>query len=80
MREIIFDIARSNGYGVWDFYSVMGGLNSAASWYSNGLMSRDHIHFNKPGYLLNGDLFFNAFLNTWEKHLTENTAEVIKLK
>jgi len=80
MREIIFDIARSNGYGVWDFYSVMGGLNSAASWYSNGLMSKDHIHFNKPGYLLNGDLFFNAFLNTWEKHLTNNTAEVITLK
>jgi lysophospholipase L1-like esterase len=69
IREIIFGIARSYGYGVWDFYTIMGGLNSAMSWYNNGLMNKDHIHFNKPGYLLKGDLFFNAFLNSWNDHL-----------
>jgi lysophospholipase L1-like esterase len=65
MRQIIFDIARSGNYGVWDFYTIMGGLNSVKTWYSNGLMSADHIHFNKTGYLLKGDLFFDAFQNTW---------------
>jgi hypothetical protein len=69
IREIIYDIARTNGYGVWDFYSIMGGLNSAMSWYNNGLMNKDHIHFNKPGYLLKGDLFFTAFLTSWNEHL-----------
>jgi lysophospholipase L1-like esterase len=65
IRDIIFDIARKRGCGVWDFYSIMGGLNSSETWYNNGLMARDHIHFNKPGYLLKGDLFFTAFLTSW---------------
>lgn len=69
MREIIFDIARSYSCGVWDFYTIMGGLNSAMTWYNNGLMSKDRIHFNKPGYLLKGDLFFTAFLKSWNDHL-----------
>ncbi len=65
IREVIYDLARIKGCGVWDFYSIMGGLNSAMYWYNSGLMSRDHIHFNKPGYLLKGDLFYAAFLNSW---------------
>jgi|WetSurMetagenome_2_1015567.scaffolds.fasta_scaffold39590_3 lysophospholipase L1-like esterase len=65
MRDIILDIAQTNHCGVWDFYTIMGGLNSAGNWYNNGLMSADHIHFNKTGYLLKGDLFFDAFLQGW---------------
>ncbi|MBN1145288.1 MAG: hypothetical protein JXA72_12735 [Bacteroidales bacterium] len=71
IREVIFNIAHKYGYGVWDFYNIMGGLNSAAVWYKSGLMGRDHIHFNKPGYLLKGDLFFSAFLTSWDNHLLQ---------
>ncbi len=69
MKNIIFDIARDNNYGVWDFYTIMGGLNSSYAWYLNGLMSRDKIHFNRNGYLFKGDLFFNAFLKAYENHI-----------
>ena len=75
IRQIIFEIARANGCGVWDFYSVMGGLNSAKAWYDQGLMKKDHIHFSKPGYLLKGDLFFSAFLTSWDNHLLQVNAE-----
>jgi lysophospholipase L1-like esterase len=75
MRQIIFDIARANGCGVWDFYTVMGGLNSVKAWYDQGLMNKDHIHFSKPGYLLKGDLFFSAFLTSWDNHLLQVAAE-----
>jgi lysophospholipase L1-like esterase len=71
IREIIFEIARSYKCGVWDFYTIMGGLNSAMTWYNNGLMNKDHIHFNKPGYLLTGDLFYAAFLKSWDDHLSD---------
>ena len=75
IREIIFDIAEDNNCGVWDFYTIMGGLNSAKAWFNNGLMSKDHIHFNKQGYLLKGNLFYAAFLRSWNDpsftHLTE---------
>lgn len=71
IREIIFKIARSYQCGVWDFYTIMGGLNSSKAWYDHGLMNKDHIHFNKPGYLLKGDLFYTAFLKSWDEHLTD---------
>ena len=69
MMNVIIDLARNNDYAVWDFYSIMGGLNSARAWYNAGLMRPDHIHFNRQGYLLMGDLFFAAFLKTWEGFL-----------
>ncbi|UCH14926.1 MAG: hypothetical protein JSV22_02910, partial [Bacteroidales bacterium] len=70
MRSIIFDLARDNYYGVWDFYTIMGGLNSSYAWQLNGLMNSDKIHFNRKGYLFKGDLFFNAFLKAYENHIT----------
>jgi lysophospholipase L1-like esterase len=69
MRKLIFDLARENNCGVWDFYSIMGGLNSSYAWHLNGLMNGDKIHFNRKGYLFKGDLFFNAFLKAYENHL-----------
>ena len=69
MRETIFNIANTYHYGVWDFYSVMGGLNSVKLWYDFGLMNNDHIHFNKQGYLLKGELFYAALMKSWEEHL-----------
>jgi lysophospholipase L1-like esterase len=69
MMNVIIDLARNNDYAVWDFYSIMGGLNSVRAWYDAGLMRPDHIHFNRQGYLLKGDLFFAAFLKTWEGFL-----------
>ncbi len=69
MMDVIISLARRNNLAVWDFYSIMGGLNSARAWYDAGLMNPDHIHFSKQGYILKGDLFFAAFLNTWEEFL-----------
>ncbi len=76
IREIIYEIARSYHCGVWDFYSIMGGLNSSKVWYDNGLMNKDHIHFNKPGYLLKGDLFYTAFLKSWDEHVSERQPQL----
>jgi lysophospholipase L1-like esterase len=66
VEKVILDLAKTNNYGVWDFYSIMGGLNSAQAWYAMRLMKYDRIHFNKEGYLLKGDLFYNAFFKSWE--------------
>jgi lysophospholipase L1-like esterase len=67
IRDIIYELAKENKGAVWDFYSVMGGLNSAKTWYDNNLMAKDHIHFNKAGYMLKGELFINAFLTSWNE-------------
>lgn len=70
MRSIIFEIAGNNNLAVWDFFTIMGGLNSSYVWNLNGMMNRDKIHFNRKGYLFKGDLFFNAFLKAYENHIT----------
>ena len=77
MEKIILELAREYNCAVWDFYEIMGGLNSAQTWYNMGLMRYDRIHFNKKGYRLKGELFFSAFLKAWEQHLNINTTKSI---
>jgi hypothetical protein len=69
MREIIFELAKKYNCGVWDFYTIMGGLNSSQAWYVLDLMNYDRIHFNRRGYTLKGELLFSALLKGWEKQL-----------
>ena len=66
VREMILDLAEEHNCGVWDFYGIMGGLNAIIVWQRFGLAKRDRIHFTRKGYLLKGDLFFNAFLKSYD--------------
>lgn len=69
MEGVIIELAKEYGYGVWDFYHIMGGLNSAYVWHKDGLMQYDRVHFTREGYLLKGDLFFNAFLKGFDDYV-----------
>lgn len=69
--DVIYQVAKKNNCGVYDFYDVMGGLNSSSVWYKENLMVKDKIHFNREGYLLNGDLLFNAFIKAYDNHLVK---------
>ena len=69
VREVIDSLAVQYHCGVWDFYTVMGGLNSIIVWQRFGLARRDRIHFTRNGYMLVGDLFFNAFLKSYDNYI-----------
>jgi lysophospholipase L1-like esterase len=71
VKEVINDLGAQYGCGVWDFYTIMGGLNSIIVWQRFGLAKRDRIHFTKKGYLLKGDLFFNAFLKSYDNYVDD---------
>jgi len=43
----------------------MGGLHSMKEWESAGLGKKDKVHFTNQGYLLIGDLFFNALIKDY---------------
>ncbi len=78
VRQSMFKMAEKYDTGVWDMYSVMGGLNSIVLWEKNNLAQHDKIHFTREGYLTLGDLFFNALMKNFENyiqaknHLTSN--------
>jgi hypothetical protein len=72
VRDVIMSLAGEWDCGVWDFYSIMGGLNSIWVWNRYGLARRDRIHFTRKGYILMGDLFFNAFLRTYDDYIEQD--------
>jgi lysophospholipase L1-like esterase len=78
VKKVIEQMAAKYNCGVWDFYTIMGGLNSINAWQQFNLAKRDGIHFTVNGYILIGDLFFDAFLRSYEDHLSEKKDTVIR--
>lgn len=58
--RIISDVAGANDVAYWDFYAAAGGTGAMARWYAEGLANRDRIHLTENGYLLQGDMFYDA--------------------
>jgi len=69
VRNIIFELAMKHNSSVWDFYSVMGGQNAIYLWHKNNLAGSDRLHFTKEGYILQGELMFNAFLKKYDEYI-----------
>lgn len=74
-EEVIFKLADSHHCAVWNFFGVMGGLNSVPAWYSNGMMQKDRVHFTPKGYHLKGDLLFSALIKAYGNHLESLSSE-----
>ena len=58
--------AHTTGYAVWDLFEVFGGNKNIFKNAAKGLMSRDKVHYSKIGYEKQADLFFEAFLQSYE--------------
>jgi lysophospholipase L1-like esterase len=53
--------------GVWDFNSIMGGEYSIRTWHRNGLSQNDLIHYTLEGYLVQGELLYEALMDSYEQ-------------
>ena len=51
---------------VWDLLQVLGGNKAISRNAAKGYMARDKVHYSKAGYEKQGDLFFEAFLQSYE--------------
>ena len=60
---------KHNG-AVWDFFDLMGGLKSMQKWQNEGIAQKDKVHFTTSGYMLMGDLLFNALMDCYMEHLS----------
>lgn len=58
--------AHTMGYAFWDLFEVFGGNKNIFKNASKGLMARDKVHYSKIGYEKQADLFFEAFLQSYE--------------
>lgn len=69
MTTVIKDFCYQNNLCFWDLFSASKGLDGAVKWKSSQLLRPDLVHFSKEGYLLQGDLFLNAFSKLWNNFL-----------
>jgi lysophospholipase L1-like esterase len=71
VQESMYLLATKNKMAVWDLYEVMGGVNSVLKWQIENLAQNDKIHFTHKGYILLGDLLFDAIIHDFGQYLEE---------
>ena len=74
-RKAFFMLADKHKAGVWDKFSIMGGLGSMAKWEKADLAKKDKVHFKTAGYQLLGDMFYKALMQAYFDHIANLPAE-----
>jgi len=59
---------------VWDQFAIMGGFKSMRKWEKEKLARRDKVHFTREGYTLMGDLLYNALIEQYIEHRSQQEA------
>ncbi|MGI9191993.1 MAG: SGNH/GDSL hydrolase family protein [Chitinophagaceae bacterium] len=52
---------------LWDLFSISKGISGTYLWKKYNLLNTDLVHFTKEGYALQGNLFVDAFLDTYNR-------------
>ncbi len=64
--KTIVDYAKSHNCAWWDLSEMMGGSNSILKWRSEQMASKDLLHYTPKGYMLQGYLFYQAFMKSYK--------------
>lgn len=63
--------ARTHRLAVWDLYNVAGGSRRACkNWQAAGLMRPDHVHYMPEGYILQGELLYEALIKAYNYYVS----------
>lgn len=73
VRQAMQELCAEEGAAFWDFFTIMGGLNSIKKWQKAGLAKNDRIHLTREGYRLQADLLFEAIRQAYVSYV--NTAK-----
>ncbi len=66
LGKVIKQYGSDNNVAVYDWYHVAGGTAGSEAMLRDGLLSKDHIHNTLDGYVLQGELFYNALIKAIE--------------
>ncbi len=65
VQKAMYELAKEYGAAVWDVFDIMGGKDSVIKWRDAGLVKKDRLHFTPEGYVLLGDLLYNAMVDDY---------------
>lgn len=69
--ETICRYAKNNRLLVWDMYDVVGGKHRACTnWTEAQLMRPDHVHYLPEGYILQGNLLYQAIIKAYNDYVS----------
>ena len=69
--ETIRRYAKNNRLLVWDMYDVVGGKQHACTnWTEAKLMRPDHVHYLPEGYILQGNLLYQALIKAYNDYVS----------
>jgi lysophospholipase L1-like esterase len=67
-NAILTHYCTENGYAWWDLQAVMGGSGAISKWRKTGLAAGDYKHFTPKGYMLQGQLFYQALIKGYKNY------------
>ncbi|MEO6424515.1 MAG: GDSL-type esterase/lipase family protein [Bacteroidia bacterium] len=68
-RDAMFELMEKHtNVAVWDLFSLMGGYKSMMKWQKVGLAGRDRVHFSPKGYIMLGNLMYEAFYKSYSNN------------
>ena len=70
VRSAILEVSQRNELSCIDAYQITGGWGSAKFWRKHILLRPDGIHYTKQGYVLQGEIIYRAFINSYLKYAT----------
>ncbi len=65
--EAICRAASEQGVAYWDLYHAAGGEGAIERWYKHQLVGADRIHLTEKGYLLQAEMFYEAFVKYYNE-------------
>ncbi len=65
-KDVIVNHSIQENYAVWDLLNVFGGVKNVYLNSRMGLMAKDKVHYSTLGYEKQGELFFDAFIQSYE--------------
>ena len=79
LRKRILQFAQKHKVAVWDWFQVMGGYDIIGNWKANKLAAYDEVHLTNKGYELQGQLFYHAIIQAYEKHVSSHRQNRVML-
>lgn len=68
--ETIKKYGRDHQLPTWDLYNIVGGKERACkNWMEAKLMRTDHVHYLPEGYILQGNLLFQALIKAYNLYV-----------
>jgi lysophospholipase L1-like esterase len=68
-RATIINYCLQHNLPYWDLYEIMGGYGSMTKWFVAKLSAKDKVHFSGKGYQIQGNLFYQALMKSYEKYV-----------